>query len=315
MDVNLLYWKCHGQSFFSRFKIWANLLNPSSLVTTDAEIQQVRALLGSGEKVNKEDEHEWTIALSSVHADSGSVLPLFFRPPAFLPLSLPLVVGSILPHISVKSAVFWQFLLHSYTAGFNHANRNSSSEKQGKAANLNQRLLIAGTVSYAACAGALPQIFVNRLGLTNPGVQKFFRFFIPIPLSAALAFFNVYIVRGEEFETGIQVFDSNGNPIGFSKAAAKKAVMETAWSRAALFGTAIAVPNLLVAALERTRPFKKNTMLVASIRHISVALVFGLMIPLSFSLFPQLGMIKTEHVEKELQAKAVKGCLFYHRGL
>ncbi|XP_061766765.1 sideroflexin-4 isoform X2 [Nerophis ophidion] len=314
MDVNLLYWKCHGQSFFSRFKIWGNLLNPSSLVTSDAEIQTARTLLGSEENASKKDEHEGTIALSSVHADSGSVLPLFFRPPAFLPISIPLVIGSNLPHTSVIPAVFWQFLLHSYTAGFNHTNRNSSSEK-GKAANLNRSLLIAGTVSYATCAGALPQMIVNRLGLTNPGVQKFFRFFIPIPLSAALAFLNVYTIRGEEFETGIQVYDSDGNPIGFSKAAAKKAVIETAWSRAALFGTTTAVPNLLVAALERTRPFKKNTMLAVSLRHISVALVFGLMIPLSFSLFPQLGMIKTENVEKELQAKAVKGCLFYHRGL
>ena len=39
---------------------------------------------------------------------------------------------------------------------------------------------------------------------------------------AALAFFNVFIVRGEESETGIQVFDSHGNLVGISKAAGEK---------------------------------------------------------------------------------------------
>lgn len=40
--------------------------------------------------------------------------------------------------------------------------------------------------------------------------------------SAALAFFNVFTVRSEESETGIQVFNSNGDPVGFSKAAGEK---------------------------------------------------------------------------------------------
>lgn len=39
---------------------------------------------------------------------------------------------------------------------------------------------------------------------------------------AALAFFSVFVVRSEESETGIQVFDSSGNPVGVSKAAGHK---------------------------------------------------------------------------------------------
>ncbi|XP_061545804.1 sideroflexin-4 isoform X7 [Phycodurus eques] len=207
-----------------------------------------------------------------------------------------------------------QFLLQSYTAGFNYANRNSSSE-QGQTASLKQLLLIAGTVSYATCAGALPQIIVNRLGTRSLLIQNFFRFIVPVPLSAALAFSNVFTVRGEECETGIQVFDSNGNTVGISKAAAEKAVMETALSRAVLFGTTGAVPSLLVSVLKRTRLFQKNSLLIPPIRHISVAFVLGLMIPLSFSLFSQMGTIRKENVEEELQAKMAEGQLFYHRGL
>ncbi|XP_051935913.1 sideroflexin-4 isoform X2 [Hippocampus zosterae] len=287
MDANLLYWKNHGESVFSRLKIWVNLLDPSFLLTSNTEIQETYNQLRSAEKFNKKDEHSWNISL---------------------------VVASFLPHRNIKPTLFWQFLLQSYTAGFNYANRNCSSEK-GQTPSPKQLLLIAGTVSYATCAGALPQIIVNRLGIRSLFIQNFFRFFATIPLSAALAFFNVFTVREEECQNGIQVFDSNGNSVGLSKAAAEKAVMETALSRAVLFGTTAAVPSLLVSVLQRTRIFQKNALLVAPIRHISVAFVLGLMIPLSFSLYPQLGMIRKENVDEDLQAKVAEEQLFYHRGL
>nr|XP_061794370.1 sideroflexin-4-like [Nerophis lumbriciformis] len=314
MDVNLLYWKSQGESVFSRLKIWTNLLDPLLLLSSNEEIKKTRAQLRSGETINKTDKQAWKIPLASVHADSGSVLPLVFRPPAFFPIATPLVAASFLPHRNVKPALFWQFLLQSYTAGFNYTNRNSSSE-QGQTVSLKQLLLITGTVSYVTCAGALPQIIVNQLRISSLRIQNFLRFIVPVPLSATLAFLNVCTIRGEECETGIQVFDSNGNFVSTSKAAAEKAVRETAFSRAVLFGTTAAVPNLLVSVLKRTRAFQKNTLLVAPTQHISVLYVFGLMIPLSLSLFPQLGMIRKENVEEEVQVKMTEGELYYHRGL
>lgn len=87
-------------------------------------------------------------------------------------------------------------------------------------------------------------------------------------------------VRSEELESGIQVFDSDGKSVGLSKAAGEKvlypskcdleqlwsahygcelllvafvqAVKETALSRAALFGTTAALPNLVFLLLRRS---------------------------------------------------------------
>nr|XP_046257217.1 sideroflexin-4 isoform X2 [Scatophagus argus] len=314
MDPNLLYWKSHGQSFLSRLQAWLNLLDPTSLFASDAEIQNARTLLGSGDKLNEKDERALGLSLSAVHADSGAALPTIFRPPAFLPVSAPLVLGSLLPHRHVKPTLFFQLLMQSYSAGFNHANRNSSSE-QGKKASLKQLLLIAGAVSYTTCAGALPQIVINRLHISSTPIQTFLRFILPVPLSAALAFFNVFVVRSEESETGIRVFDSNGNPVGLSKAAGEKAVRETALSRAALFGTTTAVPNLLLFLSQRRRLLQGHSLLLSPLWHMSAAFVLIVMIPVSFSLFPQLGTIKKENIEEELQAAAESGQLYYHRGL
>ncbi|XP_074532319.1 sideroflexin-4 [Halichoeres trimaculatus] len=314
MDPNLLYWKNQGQSFFSRLRIWFDLLDPSSLLSTDEEIQKAHNILGNGEISKEGGGNAPNLSLSAVHADSGDALPIVFRPPALMLMSTPLVVASFLPHTSVKQALYWQLMKQTYFAGFNFTNRNSSAEKSKKISP-KQLLLVAGTVSYTTCAGALPQIFTNRLGIRSTSLLTLFRSILPIPLSAALGAFSVFTIRNEETETGIKVFDSNGNPVGLSKAAGQKAVKETALSRAALFGTSAAVPNLLVLLLNRTRFFQKSSLLVAPLRHMTVAIVFGLMIPTSFSLFPQLGTIKKEHVEEELKAAAEDGQLFYHRGL
>uniref|UniRef100_A0AAQ4NY71 Sideroflexin 4 n=1 Tax=Gasterosteus aculeatus aculeatus TaxID=481459 RepID=A0AAQ4NY71_GASAC len=290
------------QSLLSRLQIWFNLLDPTVLLSSDAEIKNAHVLLGSGQKLNEK--------VGFVFKDLNHL----YEPAIIVLKAVCSVVASLLPHSSVKPALFWQFLLHSYSAGFNYANRNSSSEESNNTS-LKQLLLIAGTVSYATCAGALPQIFINRLGVRSAPIQTLFRSILPIPLCAVLAFFNVYIVRSGESESGIQVFDPNGTPVGLSKAAGDKAVRETALSRAALFGTTAAVPNLLLLLLQRTRLFQRSALLAAPVRHISVALVLGMMIPVSFSLFPQLGTIEKDNVEEELQAAADGGPFYYHRGL
>uniref|UniRef100_A0A8C8EPG1 Sideroflexin 4 n=1 Tax=Oncorhynchus tshawytscha TaxID=74940 RepID=A0A8C8EPG1_ONCTS len=308
MDINLLYWKNEGKTFLSRLRLWFNILDPSSLLCSDVSIQEIvhyglimEFILISSKVLI------YLFLQSSVHAGTGAILPAVFRPQGT-------VVASFLPHSGVKPALFWQFLLQSYSAGFNHANRNASSDK-GIKTSLKQGLLIVGSVAYATCAGAIPQIVIQRLSMSSPAVQMFFRSVLPIPLSASLAYFNVVIVRSEESENGIQVFDSNGNSVGISQAAGAKAVRETALSRAALLGTTAAVPNLLIFLLQKARFLQRSPLLVAPIRHISTAIVLGLMIPVSFSLYPQLGTIKKEKLEKELETAAVSGELFYHRGL
>ncbi|XP_053477685.1 sideroflexin-4 isoform X2 [Ictalurus furcatus] len=315
MDPNLEYWHNNGKSFLSRLRIWLNILDPSSILSSDVEIENARSLIrGDGNQLkNEKVSNAWNLSLCSVHADTGELISPVFRPQAFLPVSAPLVIASFVPHKGVTPALFWQFILQSYCAGFNHANRNATATPNKLS--LKQALLITGTVTYSTFAGALPQIIIQRLAVSSSSAQAFCRSVLPVPLSACLAAFSVFVVRSEESENGIKVFDSSGNSVGVSKEAAFKAVKETAISRAALFGITAVVPNLLVLLLKRTKLAQRNPMMLAPVRHISTAIALGLMIPVSFSLFPQLGKIKKEHLEKELQSLTDDGELFYHRGL
>lgn len=315
MDPNLVFWKSHGQSFLSRIKIWFDLLDPSLLLSSDSEIHKAHNLLKDEEKQSDEHRHRAaTVALSSVHADTGQVLPICFRPPALLPLSSAMVYIAYMPHNTVKSALLCHFLLQSYYTGFNYVNRNASS-KQEKEVSLKQMLLNIGAISYATCAGAVPQIIINRFQVNTPSLQNLCRTVLSIPIAAFLAYYNLTIVRSEEYENGIQVFDSEGNIVGLSKAAGEKAVRESALSRAALLGTTAAASNLILTCLHRIKVFQRRSLLLSVLRPYTVVFIFGLMIPVSFSLYPQLGTIKKPHLEKELQAAAMEGHLFYHRGL
>ncbi|KAG5831003.1 hypothetical protein ANANG_G00299260 [Anguilla anguilla] len=288
MDINLQFWKSEGQSFLRRLRLWINILDPVSLLSSDGEIKKARSLLGSADPKNKREANDaWKLSL---------------------------VIASLLPHKGVKPAFLWQFLLQSYSAGFNFSNRNATATKDNKTT-LKQALLIVGSVTYATCAGTIPQFVMTRYGLRSTSVQVFCRSVLPVPLAALLAAFNVLVVRAEEIENGVRVFDSSGNSVGISQKAGSKAVNETALSRAAMMGTTVALPSLLMVLLKRTSFGQRHSLLVAPVRHISAALVLGLMVPLSFSLFPQLCTIQRDDLENELQTATTDKQLFYHRGL
>ncbi|KAK7901402.1 hypothetical protein WMY93_018171 [Mugilogobius chulae] len=261
MDPNLLHWKNQGQSFLGRIKIWFDVLDPTLLISSDAEIEKAHRVLGGEEKTSdKEKTAASTLSLSSVHADTGTVLPIIFRPPAVLPISAPIVYAAFLPHRSVKTALVSQFL------------KEQNNVCKADAIKL-------GTVSYATCAGAVPQILINRLQITAASVQNFCRTVLPVPLAAILAFFSLATVRSTEAENGIQVFDSEGNAVGFSKAAERKAIRETGLSRTALIGTTAAAPNIIASLLQRTSFFRSRSLLLAPLRPFSLVFVLGLMIP------------------------------------
>ena len=62
---------------------------------------------------------------------------------------------------------------------------------------------------------------------------------------------NVVLMRISELDEGIEVLDNNNKSIGTSKLAAKKALQETAITRALLPIPLLTIPNILMSGLER----------------------------------------------------------------
>ncbi|KAM9282215.1 sideroflexin-4 isoform 6-T6 [Cariama cristata] len=280
MDPNLQFWRAEGQSFFQRFLLWADVLDPLLLLKSSDEIRKARLFLQNSEKIlsepiqNDQTKQAFLLSLSSVHPDTDKIIPVMFRPPAFLPITLPL-----------------EDLLHK-----------------------KQIIYGLGAISYAACIGALPLIFMNRYTLKSSLAQLVIKQLLPVPILGLMSAFTVAVVRSPEFENGIEVMDRNGKVVGVSQKAGEKAVKETALSRAALFGTTFFLPAVLTYFVGRAK-FAKTPRALASVRMLLITSILTGMLPVSLSLFPQCGEIKRADLEPEILSSTEEAKLFYNRGI
>ncbi|XP_027316514.2 sideroflexin-4 [Anas platyrhynchos] len=319
MDTNLRLWREQGPSFFQRFLLWADVLDPLLLFTSSDEIRRTRVLIESSEKTlsvpiqNEQTKKAFLLSLSSIHPDTGKIIPGFFRPPAFLPLTLPLVIASSL-QVQAKQIFLCQFAFHTYTTAFTVLNANGTTKDEDNSLQQKQLLFGVGAVSYAALIGALPFIFMNRYTLKSPLTQLVVKKLLPVPLFGLTSAFTVVAVRSPEFENGIEVMDRNGKVLGVSKKAGEKAVKETALSRGVLFGTAFFLPAVLMHFVERSN-FPKTSRALASVRVLLITSVLAGMLPASLSMFPQCGEIKRADLEPEIMSSTEETVLFYNRGI
>ncbi|XP_069719899.1 sideroflexin-4 [Phaenicophaeus curvirostris] len=308
-----------GGSFWQRFAFWADALDPLLLLAPADEIRRSRLLLQNSGKTLSEPIQDdqmrkaFLLSLSSVHPDTDKIIPVLFRPPAFLPICLPLVIVSSL-HLQAKATFFSQFVFHSYTTGFALINGNSTTKAEEYSVQEKQIFYSLGAISYAACIGAFPLVFMNRYTMKSPLMELIVRKLLPAPLLGLMSAFTVAVVRSPEFEHGIEVVDRNGKVVGVSQKAGEKAVRETALSRGVLFGTTFFLPNVLTYFVQRAK-LAKTPRNLAVVRMLFTTLVLGGMLPASLSMFPQRGEIKRADLETEILSSTEEPVLFYNRGI
>ncbi|NXQ60274.1 SFXN4 protein, partial [Anthoscopus minutus] len=319
MDANLRFWRAEGQSFFQRFLLWMDALDPLLLLKSSNEIKRTRLLIEANEKTQSEPIHNnqtkqaFLISLSSVHPDTDKIIPILFRPPAFMPITLPLVIVSSVQR-EAKRSFFWQFVFHTYTTAFTLVNGNGTPKAEEYSLRQKQIFLGLGAISYSACVGALPLVFMKRYTLKSSLMQLVVRKVLPAPLFGVTSAFTVAMVRSPEFDNGIEVMDRNGKVIGVSKKAGEKAVMETALSRAVLFGTTFFLPEAFMHCVQRAR-FVKNPHALGPMRMFMIMSVLAGMLPVSFSMFSQCGEIKRADLEPEILSSTEETEFFYNRGI
>nr|ADI58548.1 mitochondrial sideroflexin 4 [Xenopus laevis] len=305
------------QSFFSRYLRWLDVLDPTALLSSEAEVENSRALLeklGSASKYLTQDKKvndAQKLCEASLHPDTGNAITTLFRPPAFMLCGTPLAIAALLPHTRTIPAFLSQFLFHTYNAGFTFYNRNVTC-KPNKIQPF-QPMLLFGYATYFSVLGALPQYLMNKF--PSAAMQTFMGRILPVPLVTILSAMNVVAVRLQETEDGIEIKDKSGHVIGVSSQAGSKAVKETALSRAMLMGITAMIPVALHPLLSRSRFILRNSKALGPIKCVATALTFGAMIPVSFGLFPRQGTILRSELEVELQGNTTDSVLFYHRGL
>ncbi|XP_047407930.1 sideroflexin-4 isoform X1 [Sciurus carolinensis] len=313
MEPNVRYWIAKRRSFVQRFLQWTELLDPTNLITSIEKIENSRQLLFTSEGAYRFDVDDqrikdaWKRSLSTVHPDSSRLIPVLFRPAAFLPLTVPVVFLSMMPAKGIKSMVLPQVSLYAYTTGFTIANGNASYSHSLPA----KILLGAGVIASSTFFGLIPHLIQMKYSLDNPWVKRA----LPIIFLAQVSGMNAFASRSLEPIRGIDVMDKEGNVIGRSRRAGRKAIRETAVSRAVLFGTSALIPEVFTYFFKRTQFFLQNPQSLWTLKLSCTLLVMGLMVPVSFSMFPQIGQIKYSKLEEEIQALTEETELFYNRGV
>ncbi|NXL83404.1 SFXN4 protein, partial [Alectura lathami] len=284
------------------------------------EIRRARLLLEHSEKTlsepiqNDQIKQAFLLSLSSVHPDTGKIIPAFFRPPAFLPVTLPLLVIASSLQLKAKQIFFCQLAFHTYTIGFTLFNGNGTTKDEGNTLHQKQILFGLGAISYAALMGALPFIYMDRYTLKSPLTQLVVKRLLPAPLFGLMSAFTVVAVRRPEFENGIEVMDRNGKVVGVSQKAGEKAVQETALSRGVLFGTGFFLPAVLIHFVERAN-VAKTPRALASMKMLMITTVLAGMLPASLGMFSQCGEIQREDLEPDIVSSTEDTVLFYNRGI
>ncbi|GAB5578828.1 sideroflexin-4 isoform X1 [Prionailurus iriomotensis] len=293
MEPNVRFWITERQSFIQRFVQWTELLDPTNLVVSIEKIEKSRQLLLTNEDAFIHDledrrvQEAWKRSLSTVHPDNSKLIPVPFRPAALLPFTAPMIFLSMLSVKSLKSLILPQVCFYTYTTAFN---------------------IVNGNASYL-----LPHLLQMRLN--NMLLKKA----LPIIILTHISAMNVVAARSLEPIRGIEVMDKEGNVMGYSRKAGTKkfhAVKDTATSRIVLFGTSAFIPEVFSHFfIRKTQFFRQYPWSLWTFKLSCTVLVMGLMVPVSFSMYPQIERIQCNKLEKEIQSATEETELFYNRGL
>ncbi|KAG7400882.1 Sideroflexin-5 [Phytophthora boehmeriae] len=294
-------------TYIGRWRQFAELVSPSWLFLSSEQIQHAKKTLedyrsGAIAPGQYKDSELWNLRQayeSAVHPQTGETVPVAFRLAAFVPANIPICVGMLLAPPTLVNTVFWQWVNQSYSAGFNYANRNASSEQD------NSTIMKSyGTATLVSCTTAvgLGKIVENAKRI-SPKTRSFLGKMVPFIAVASAGAFNAVSMRFNEFQEGIDIMDEHGDVHGRSVAAGRQSLGQVALTRIALPMPILLLPPYLYEVMKRNKimPQGKYPRLAAELVVLTMCL-WGAM-PTAVALFPQTGTISADSVEEEFRSR------------
>jgi|UPI000581B2FD tricarboxylate carrier len=290
-------------SFVGRFSKMLLACDPRLLFYTEAQVKRSQEMIQNykdfqGTVHNRALWEARRIVDAALHPDTGEFIPRPFRMSGYVPYNGPICV-SMVASTSTPALLFWSWANQSQNALVNYYNRNASSDMT------NETLAI----SYAAAVGSA---LLVAFGLATtiqkrfePARAKAMLRWVAFPSAVIASSLNCYIVRSPEIESGIPLLDADGNDIlpgATSSIAAAQGVYATTLSRAILQAPVYFVPPLLLTAVPPIRRYlQRNPRMTVPITTGLVLTSFGLGLPLTVAIFPQMATLDAQDVESQFQ--------------
>jgi sideroflexin-5 len=175
----------------------------------------------------------------------------------------------------------------------------------------------------ASCSVAVGlNSLVPRLTRLSPSTRLVLGRLVPFAAVASAGALNVFLMRGEEMRTGIDVYpvgssgDEKAASLGRSKTAATIAVGETALSRVLNSSPIMVIPPLVLVRLQRTNWLKQRPQLTTPVNLGLILLTSYAVLPLALAAFPQRQKIAADSLEPEFHGRGgVGGLVEFNRGI
>ncbi|XP_028826145.1 sideroflexin-3 [Denticeps clupeoides] len=316
LNINIKEPRWDQATFLGRAKHFFMVTDPRNVLLSGEVLEEARVIVegyrkGSVKPGLTEDEL-WRAKYvydSAFHPDTGEKMFLIGRMSAQVPMNMTITGCMLTFYRTTPAVVFWQWVNQSFNAIVNYTNRSGDAPMT-----VNQ----LGAAYVSATSGAV----ITALGLKSltKRLPAIIGRFVPFAAVAAANCINIPFMRQRELKYGIPVMDGNGNRLGESASAAKQAIVQVVVSRIGMAVPAMAIPPIIMNALEKRAFLKRFPVLSAPVQVglVGICLVFAT--PLCCALFPQKSSMSISSLEVELQERIAElspqtTTVYFNKGL
>ncbi|KAJ8365298.1 hypothetical protein SKAU_G00141290 [Synaphobranchus kaupii] len=316
LSINIKEPRWDQGTFMGRAKHFFTVTDPRNVLLSSAALEDARVIvenyrLGIAKPGLTEDQL-WRakyIFDSAFHPDTGEKMLLIGRMSAQVPMNMTITGCMLTFYRTTPAVVLWQWVNQSFNAVVNYTNRSGDAP-----ISVNQ----LGAAYVSATTGAV----VTALGLKSltKHLPAIIGRFVPFAAVAAANCINIPFMRQRELKYGIPVTDEKGNRLGESSSAARQAIVQVVVSRIGMAVPAMAIPPVIMNALEKKAFMKRFPVLNAPVQVGLVGFCLVFATPLCCALFPQKSSMKVSSLEPELQESIRKSSphtttVFFNKGL
>jgi len=245
---------------------------------------------------------------------------------SFVLSNLVVTGGMLTPNLSSLGTLGWQITNQSLNVGINSANANKSNPISTSTMVQSYFLAVGASCGVALGLNAL----VPRLRSLSPTARMTLGRLVPFAAVASAGVLNIFLMRGDEIRTGIDVFPAESEAarkkreesgtelqsLGKSKKAATRAVGETAASRVINATPIMVLPPLLLVRLQKTAWLSQRPRMVLPV---NLGLIFATSVfalPLALGVYPQREAVSAKSLEEQFWTKGGEGGMVeFNRGI
>ncbi|CCD24909.1 Fsf1p NDAI_0E00930 [Naumovozyma dairenensis CBS 421] len=294
-------------TYWGRIRHCAEISDPTMLLTTKKDLAHAREVISAYRHgLIKTPTEEFWIAKkhldSTVHPDTGETVILPFRMSSCVISNLVVTLGMLTPGLGTTGTLFWQWANQSLNVAVNSANANKSHKMSTKQLMTNYAAAVTASCGVALGLNSV----VPKLKNVTPNTKLILGRLIPFAAVVTAGIVNVFLMRGNEIQKGISVYDSNGDEVGKSKKAAFIAVGETALSRVINATPIMVIPPLILVKLQKGALMGKSVGMQTLANLGLIAATSFAVLPFALGVFPQRQSIHVKKLETELHGKKDK---------